>query len=432
MFSQLFGNYLMEKGVIDKAGLKKMLQEQSEARVKMGTIAVAEKILTEQQAEEINHLQTQMDKRFGDIAVEKGYLTEQQVLGLLQKQGNSYMKLMQILTDSLNISVSVIDEHLLAFQKERGFTDAEMCALKQDDIDSVVPVFAYASKPYVTDMVGLVLRNITRFITTDYYIDRIKHVNNFSYSFISGQKVTGDHTIYLAFASEKDDDGILKLASAFSKEELTAVDSETADAISEFANINNGLFASELSEKGVDIDMEPPFTYMNQTAEGSAYVLPVHFFDSVVNIYISVDSPMSIGKIPYVYSLDKTEGSEVTADSKGTVVIVDDSKMIRKMLRAILEEAGYTVVAEAANGLEAVVVYKQFNPDTITLDITMPQMDGVEALKEIKKYDPDANVIMITAAGQQQKVIQALKLGASKFIMKPFMKDEVLNGFERK
>ena len=178
--------------------------------------------------------------------------------------------------------------------------------------------------------------------------------------------------------------------------------------------------------------MEPPFTYMNQTAEGSAYVLPVHFFDSVVNIYISVDSPMSIGKIPYVYSLDKTEGSEVTADSKGTVVIVDDSKMIRKMLRAILEEAGYTVVAEAANGLEAVVVYKQFNPDTITLDITMPQMDGVEALKEIKKYDPDANVIMITAAGQQQKVIQALKLGASKFIMKPFMKDEVLNGFERK
>ena len=120
----------------------------------------------------------------------------------------------------------------------------------------------------------------------------------------------------------------------------------------------------------------------------------------------------------------------VRDDHKGTVVIVDDSRMIRKMLRGILEEEGYAVIAEAQNGVEAVAAYKQHKPDIITLDITMPQMDGVEALKEIIDYDKNANVIMITAAGQQQKVIQALKIGASKFVMKPFRKEDVMKGFE--
>jgi DNA-binding NarL/FixJ family response regulator len=101
------------------------------------------------------------------------------------------------------------------------------------------------------------------------------------------------------------------------------------------------------------------------------------------------------------------------------------------MLRQILEENGYAVVAEAENGLEAVTAYREYRPDIITLDITMPQMDGVEALKEIMKFDPDAYAIMITAAGQQQKVITALKAGAAKFVMKPFMKEEVLASFSK-
>ena len=114
------------------------------------------------------------------------------------------------------------------------------------------------------------------------------------------------------------------------------------------------------------------------------------------------------------------------------ILIVDDSRTSRRMLKNILIEGGHEVIGEATDGQLGYEMYVDLKPDIVTLDITMPQMDGVEALKEIKKYDPDANVIMITAAGQQQKVIQALKLGASKFIMKPFMKDEVLNGFERK
>ena len=91
MFSQLFGKYLVEQKALSDDTLKNILKEQEGTRVRLGTIAVADGLLTEAQADEINHLQTQMDKRFGDIAVEQKYLTENQVSTLLIKQGNSTM-----------------------------------------------------------------------------------------------------------------------------------------------------------------------------------------------------------------------------------------------------------------------------------------------------------------------------------------------------
>ncbi|MCI7468338.1 MAG: response regulator [Lachnospiraceae bacterium] len=107
-------------------------------------------------------------------------------------------------------------------------------------------------------------------------------------------------------------------------------------------------------------------------------------------------------------------------------MIVDDSHMARTVLKDLLERNGYSVIAEATNGREAVEIFHDNFPDLITLDITMPEMDGVECLKRILDIDPDQKVIMITAAGQQSKVVEALKLGAKQFITKPFEKDVVL------
>ena len=133
--------------------------------------------------------------------------------------------------------------------------------------------------------------------------------------------------------------------------------------------------------------------------------------------------------MPLLRRMQVKSGEEKT-DTKGRVVIVDDSGMSRKMLRDILEEAGYSVVGEASDGMEGVLAYKQYNPDLITLDITMPNMGGTEALDEIKKYDSDAKAIMITAAGQQNKVIEAIKLGAQRFVTKPFDAKEILKNIE--
>ncbi len=103
-----------------------------------------------------------------------------------------------------------------------------------------------------------------------------------------------------------------------------------------------------------------------------------------------------------------------------TILIVDDSKTSRKMLRTLLEQAGHTVADEAVNGEEGLQKYKELRPDIVTMDITMPVLDGIEALKSIIAEDKDAKVIMVTAAGQKNKIVEAVKYGAAEFIAKPF------------
>lgn len=108
------------------------------------------------------------------------------------------------------------------------------------------------------------------------------------------------------------------------------------------------------------------------------------------------------------------------------VLIVDDSRTSRKMLTTILEDAGHTIVGEAKNGQEGVDLYKELSPDIVTMDITMPILDGLEALKQIMAYDVNARVVMVTAAGQQTKMVEAVKIGASEFLQKPFDQDMIL------
>ncbi len=113
-----------------------------------------------------------------------------------------------------------------------------------------------------------------------------------------------------------------------------------------------------------------------------------------------------------------------------TVLMVDDSRTSRRILRSVLERGGFDVVDEAANGEEGYLKYKQLQPDVVTMDITMPVMDGIESLTLIKKANPDAKVVMITAAGQKEKMVEALKRGADEFITKPFDEAEVLNALK--
>lgn len=112
------------------------------------------------------------------------------------------------------------------------------------------------------------------------------------------------------------------------------------------------------------------------------------------------------------------------------ILIVDDSKMSRRMLRTILEGIGYEIVAEAANGEEGVKMYKEFSPDAVTMDITMPELDGISCLQQIVAYDAAAKVIMVTAAGQSNKLMEALKSGAKEFICKPYEPEQVINALK--
>lgn len=112
------------------------------------------------------------------------------------------------------------------------------------------------------------------------------------------------------------------------------------------------------------------------------------------------------------------------------ILIVDDSRTSRKMLRNFLEEAGHTIVGEAKDGAEGVKLAKELDMDLITMDITMPVLDGQEAMKQIRAENKDVKIVMVTAAGQKNKIIDCLKEGANEFVTKPFEPSEVVKTIE--
>ena len=108
------------------------------------------------------------------------------------------------------------------------------------------------------------------------------------------------------------------------------------------------------------------------------------------------------------------------------ILVCDDSVFMRMMLKKVLLDNGHEVVAEASDGREAVQAYRQHSPELVTMDITMPKLDGIEAVKIIREEDPFARIIMVTAIGQQAIITEAIKAGASDFIVKPFETDKVV------
>jgi len=113
------------------------------------------------------------------------------------------------------------------------------------------------------------------------------------------------------------------------------------------------------------------------------------------------------------------------------IMVVDDAAFMRMMVKDTLSKGGYTDICEAGDGVEAVQMYKDVKPELVLLDITMPNMDGLEALKAIKAYDADATVVMCSAMGQQSMVIEAIQAGAKDFIVKPFQADRVIEAVKK-
>lgn len=129
------------------------------------------------------------------------------------------------------------------------------------------------------------------------------------------------------------------------------------------------------------------------------------------------------GELAYAYG--------VPASVTQTVLICDDAEYLRTLLGKILQRGGLEVVGEASSGLEAVVKYKALRPDLVTMDIVMPQMGGIEAVRAIREHDPHARILMCSAMGQHALIAEALEAGATDFITKPFQPSGILEAVER-
>ena len=276
MFSQFFGNYLVENQKITAEQFSSCMDYIKANRVKLGLIAENEGLLTRAQANELNYLQMQTDKRFGDLAVEKGYLSEADVDYLLSRQSSPHLIFIQALVENGYMSREEIDEALADFQQSNGFSDAIMKAIEEGDIESMLPAFIETKDEKYIPLVGLTLRNIVRFVSSYIRIEKGELTSSLSSPYIAYQQTEGDYDGFLGFLSV--DDGILAIADGYAKEEFETVDEDALDSVREFTNCINGLYATELSYKDISIDMLPPEFKINDKIEENDdfYVIPIY------------------------------------------------------------------------------------------------------------------------------------------------------------
>ena len=275
MFSQFFGDYLLKNQIITSEQFAACMSYIKANRVKLGLIAAAEGLLTSSQVMELNYLQVQSDEKFGDLAVKKGYLTESDVNYLLGLQSNPYLLFVQALDENGCLTHDEIDYNITAFQKESNYSNAVMKAIRDGNIEGMLPAFVNVNDQRYLDLIGLTLRNIVRFISTYIRIAPGEFISDHVPKYAAYQNTLGDYQLTLGFTGEDDD--ILALADGYAKEEFGTVDEDALDSIAEFTNCVNGLYAAELSFQNISLDMMPPRLTFDEPidVDGEYYSLPI-------------------------------------------------------------------------------------------------------------------------------------------------------------
>ncbi len=166
MFGQYFGDYLLKNNQITPDQFADVMDYQDNHRAKLGLIAVSEGLLSIKQADELNRLQALQDKRFGDLAIEKGYLTDADISHLLRLQGNPYLVFIQALEENQVMTQEDAEVLVASFQKERHLSNSDMTAIKNGELETLIPVFVDKDSDMIQFLIGLALRNVVRFVTT--------------------------------------------------------------------------------------------------------------------------------------------------------------------------------------------------------------------------------------------------------------------------
>lgn len=226
--------------------------------------------------------------------MEKGYLTEAQVGSLLKKQGNIYMIFVQNLIDKGLMTLEQVDEALKIYQDQQGFTHSDMDDLVSGDVDRTVRLFLPSNTELCDKHCGIAIRTFLRIINSGAYVSKAYLTDTLKIDNFAMQQLTGDHNIYAGFAGIGN--SLLTIANPFADEEFETVDLDALDAVGEFTNCINGLFASELGNEGVDMDMLPPAFYEKASRiTGNQFcVFPIHVEEQEIFFILAIDSIISV------------------------------------------------------------------------------------------------------------------------------------------
>lgn len=256
MFDRIFANYLVDKQKLGPECLEKIFELQEQKRVRLGVIAVSEKLMTEEQVDEVNRLQSITDKRFGDIAVEKGFLSDNQVTRLLALQGNSFLSFVQATVDLKYLTMNDIVDSLNSYQQDNSYTLTDMDNLKSCDIDRIIPIYVYELPGYAKEIIGVAARTIARLVDYHVYIEKPYTSDKLITENLCHQASEGDFSLLLSISG--DEDSMIKTAIGFAGEQYIEELDDALDSVCELINCINGIFATELSRRSIDIDMLAP------------------------------------------------------------------------------------------------------------------------------------------------------------------------------
>lgn len=292
MFDRIFANYLVEVGKLSEQNVEVIFSTKEERRARLGVIAVSEKVITIDQAEEINQLQAIYDKRFGDIAVDNGYLTEEQVERLLDLQGNGFLAFVQAIIDHGCLTMDEINNALETYQKKNSLTLGDMENLKSCEIERIIPIFFYKQPELLIELGGVLLRAIYRLVDFRVYIRKPYIATELSYPYMAKQELFGEHSILNAICGDMT--ALKEVAIGFAGAEYIHETEDTLDALCELINCVNGMFATKKSLENVDLDMKvPEFFTAPGTLKGNLLCIPVVVFDKEITVVFSMDHEFS-------------------------------------------------------------------------------------------------------------------------------------------
>lgn len=295
MFSQYFGHYLLDQGYITREQLADALEYQKNTHIKFGVLAVDEGLLTPLQVDNIHQMQKQVDKRFGEIAVELGYLTEEQVESMLSAQKPNHLLLAQALVDKGYMTIEQFSNALNEYKELYRLSDEEFEAIKNGDIDTLVgTVLKEKNAEKVSTFrkyLSLFAKNMIRFIDTQVYLDVTPSKEIKESYWLVRQDIIGEQPLFTAIYA--DDEIFLSLASIYAEEELTQLDEYAQDSVSEFLNLNNGIYLVNMSNDGTELNMNPQSVYEKVKVEGDIYSFTVHTTKGRFQLLLS-DKPETV------------------------------------------------------------------------------------------------------------------------------------------
>ena len=291
MYAQFFGSYLLSREAATPEQMKEAIAKLSNARIKLGTLAMHKGLMTAEEVDEVCYLQTREDKRFGEIAVERDYLTDAQVSDLLKSQNPDYLLLGQTLVDMDVLTNAELEELLLAYQKDSEISD--MNVESTEKASQLIRKFLEKSHKDVSEnalmYINLMFNNLVRFIGEDFTPMTPVACTEYPINYCVTQKVTGP--VSCVSRLDMTEDVALKFASRYAKMDFDQFDEYVRASVEDFLNLHNGLFSVNMSnEKSIELTLEPPMAEEGDTLTlpAGSYVIPVVYPFGTVHLIVSV------------------------------------------------------------------------------------------------------------------------------------------------